>query len=291
MISDALRRAVYPHLGPIHGASPVTGGCINRGTRLETDAGSVFLKYNQRAPHGLFEAEMRGLDALRDVPHGLVVPRVIALGEADADVPAWIALEWLSTERVRGDRGERLGRGLAALHRASAQGWGWGEGNFIGSLPQANGEAGSWPAFWRVRRLQPQLDLARRAGRLPGREADWERLFLRLPGLLLPAEADGPSLVHGDLWSGNVMSTAAGPALIDPAVYYGHREVDLAMVDLFGGFGDAFHTAYREAWPLQPGYPQRRPAYQLYYLLVHVNLFGGTYIPQTAAALRQALAG
>jgi fructosamine-3-kinase len=165
------------------------------------------------------------------------------------------------------------------------------EDNFIGPLAQENGPAASWAEFWRTRRLQPQLEMARRAGRMPGRAAEWDRLMDRLPELLASAEADGPSLLHGDLWGGNVLAAVEGPALIDPAVYRGHREADLAMTELFGGFGADFRAAYQEAWPLQPGYPARRAVYQLWYLLVHVNLFGGGYGAQTEGVLREALAG
>jgi fructosamine-3-kinase len=165
------------------------------------------------------------------------------------------------------------------------------EDNFMAGLPQANGAAASWAEFWRARRLEPQLELARRGGKSVGKAAEWDRLMERLPELLAPAEADGPSLLHGDLWGGNVLAAPAGPALIDPAVYRGHREADLAMTELFGGFGDGFHAAYGEAWPLQPGYSVRRAVYQLWYLLIHVNLFGGGYGAQTAVVLRQALGG
>src|SRR6185503_10430312 len=146
--------------------------------------------------------------------------------------------------------------------------------------------------LWATRRLRPQLEMARARGREPATAAEWERLFARLPELLAPAEEDGPSLLHGDLWGGNLLSAAGEPALIDPAAYRGHREADLAMAELFGGFDAGFHAAYQEAWPLLPGYREaRRAIYQLYYLLVHVNLFGGGYGAQTAATLRRALAG
>ena len=292
MIPDALRRAVEARLGPVRGAAPVSGGCINHGTRVELADGLVFVKYNADAPPGMFAAEARGLDALRAAADGLIVPRALAWSEAEGGAPAWLALEWLEPSPRAPEFAERLGRGLAALHRAgSAEGWGWMENNFIGPLPQANAPAASWAEFWRARRLEPQLDLARRAGRMPGKAADWDRLMDRLPDLLAPAEADGPSLLHGDLWGGNVLAAPGGPAIIDPAVYRGHREADLAMTELFGGFGERFHAAYREAWPLQPGYPARRAVYQLWYLLVHVNLFGGGYAAQTASVLREALAG
>ncbi|MBW3569937.1 MAG: fructosamine kinase family protein [Gemmatimonadetes bacterium] len=260
--------------------------------RVELADGPVFVKYNADAPPGLFAAEARGLDALRAAAEGLVVPRVLAWAEAEEGAPAWLALEWLHPSPRARDFGERLGRGVAALHRARREdGWGWMEDNFIGPLPQANAPAASWEEFWRVRRLEPQLELARAAGRLPGKVAEWDRLLDQLPELLAPAEADGPSLLHGDLWGGNVLAAPGGPALVDPAVHRGHREADLAMTELFGGFGGGFHAAYGEAWPLQPGYPVRRAVYQLWYLLVHVNLFDGGYGAQTAAVLREALRG
>ncbi|HEX8395026.1 MAG TPA: fructosamine kinase family protein [Longimicrobium sp.] len=289
MIPDGLRAAVEAHLGRVLSAESVGGGSINRAARLRTADGPVFIKYHPRSPAGMFAAEARGLDALRRAAAGLVIPRVLARGDAREGVPAWLALEWLEPAAPSPADDERLGRGLAALHRSPVAGWGWEEPNFIGSLPQANDTASSWPEFWRLRRLGPQLDLARRAGRLPAAGSEWARLMERLPDLLAAAEEDGPSLLHGDLWSGNRMQTTDGPALIDPAVYRGHREVDLAMAELFGGFGARFGAAYREAWPLAPGYPTRRAIYQLYYLLVHVNLFGGGYVAQTASTLRGAL--
>jgi fructosamine-3-kinase len=293
VIPDALRTAVEARLGPVLRASPVSGGCINHGVRVELADGPVFLKHNADAPAGLFAAEARGLQALADAADELAVPRPLAWAEAEDGAPAWIAMEWLEPAVRPRDFAERLGRGLAELHGLSTrpENWGWMEDNYIGRLPQQNGPMDSWAEFWRARRLEPQLAMARAAGRLPGREADWDRLFDRLPALLDDAKAEGPSLLHGDLWGGNVLAAAAGPALIDPAVYRGHREADLAMTELFGGFGDGFHAAYGEAWPLLPGYPARRAVYQLWYLLVHVNLFGGGYVGQTAGVLREALAG
>jgi fructosamine-3-kinase len=290
VIPGALRHAVEAHLGPIRSATPVGGGCINHGARVETADGPVFLKYNPQSPAGMFAAEAYALDQLREQAAELAVPHVIAHAEADGDAPAWLALEWLEPAPRSAEFLERLGRGLAQMHRAAVErSWGWDRDNFIGSLAQQNAPSDTWPGFWRGRRLGPQLDLARRSGRLPGREADWERLLDRLPAVLRLADEDGPSLLHGDLWSGNVLPATAGPALIDPATYRGHREADLAMADLFGGFGDRFHAAYREVWPLQPGYEARRPVYQLYYLLGHVNLFGGGYAGQTAEMLRTIL--
>lgn len=171
----------------------------------------------------------------------------------------------------------RLGRGLAALHRPAGA-VGWRRDNFIGSLPQSN-RARAWPRFWTESRIGPQLRAARDGGHFRGRAGDTlARLLERTPAILEDAMSGGPSLLHGDLWGGNVFPDGSGrPVLVDPAIYRGHREVDLAMSELFG-FPDGFLPAYREARPVAPGYEAfRRDLYQLYYLLVHVNLFGAGY--------------
>ena len=290
MIPGAVRASVESALGPIRGASPVSGGCINHATRVDLADGPAFLKYNPDAPPGLFAAEADGLAALSDAASIVVVPQVLAMAEAEGDAPAWLALEWLEPAPRAPDHDERLGRGLAEVHDAADGRWGWEADNFIGPLPQENSSADTWAEFWAMNRLEPQLARARDGGRMPGRRTDWDRLFARLSDLLAPAEEDGPALLHGDLWSGNVVASTHGPALVDPAVYAGHGEVDLAMAELFGGFGARFHAAYAEARPLAPGYPARRDVYQLYYLLVHVNLFGGGYGARTEGVLRRALA-
>jgi len=290
VIPDALRATVEARLGPILGARGVSGGCINHGMRVELADGPVFIKHNTKAPPGMFAAEAGGLNALREAADGLVVPRPLAWAEAEGAAPAWLAMEWIEAAARPRDFAERLGRGVAALHRAGGtEGWGWREDNYVGSLPQENRPAETWAEFWRMRRLEPQLALARSSGRLPARAAEWDRLMDRLPELLAAGDEDGPSLLHGDPWGGNVLAASGGPALIDPACYRGHREADLAMTELFGGFGAGFHAAYHEAWPLLPGYPGRRAVHQLWYLLVHVNLFGGGYLRQTEEVLREAL--
>ena len=294
-LPPALRRRLEQRFGPVREGAAVGGGCVNRALRVELRSGTAFLKYHERPPAGAFPAEARALAALRAAAGEEVrVPGVLAAfdpaEEGAPGEPGWLLLEWIEPGAPGPDHDERLGRGLAALHRSARGAWGWDEDGFIATLPQPNAPAADWAAFWRDRRLEPMLRRARDAGHAPGAPADWERLLARLPGLLAPADADGPSLLHGDLWSGNVRPGADGaPWLVDPAAYRGHREVDLAMTRLFGGFSARFRAAYAEAWPLLPGHEGREPAYRLYPLLVHVALFGGGYAAQTGEALREAL--
>jgi fructosamine-3-kinase len=195
-------------------------------------------------------------------------------------------LENIAPGPRRPDFDEQLGRALAALHRFGSPGFGLDHDNFIGRLPQSNTPASTWVDFYRERRLEPQLRLARESGLCSSAMArGFDRLFSVLAERVGPVEP--PARLHGDLWGGNLIvdETGAG-CLIDPAAYGGHREVDLAMMRLFGGFGPAVFAAYHEAWPLQPDHEERVPLYQLYFLMVHVNLFGGSYLAQTEQALR-----
>ena len=250
-----------------------SGGCINNGTRLEAPSGSFFLKWRLEAEPGLFRLEASGLAALRSGP--IRVPGVVAHG------PDWLLLQWVEEGVPKEKDWAALGVGLAQLHRGTGHTrWGWGEDNYIGSLEQPNGWFESWHRFWSDRRIRPLTDRALAEGLLDGAEA---RLLTEATAAAADlieeaSDRDGPSLVHGDLWSGNVLfDGSGGPVLIDPAVYVGHREMDLAMTELFGGFHGRFYEAYRKAWPFEPGYEARRSAYQLYPLLVHLKLFGRGY--------------
>ncbi|MGH7553627.1 MAG: fructosamine kinase family protein, partial [Longimicrobiales bacterium] len=204
----------------------------------------------------------------------------------------WLLLEWLEPGRANTRTMPDLGNVLARAHHNRGEAFGWPTDNFIGSLPQGNDWMKSWPEFWRSRRLLPQLERAYAAGHFDARDRRrFDVLLERLEVALANAAGDGPSLLHGDLWSGNVHVMRDGSAaLVDPSSYYGHREVDLAMAELFGGFDRAFFDAYREAWPVAEGYREvRRPIYQLYYLLVHVNHFGAGYVAGSKAAVEAAL--
>jgi protein-ribulosamine 3-kinase len=198
-------------------------------------------------------------------------------------------LEFIHSARPRARFDDELGRGLAALHRAGAPSFGLDEPNFIGRLAQRNQAHATWAEFYRVERLEAQLTLAESARRAPsGLRAAFERLFSKLPELV--GEREPPARLHGDLWGGNLHIDEQGaPCLIDPAVYGGHREVDLAMMRLFGGFSERVFAAYAESFPLSAGHTERVALYQLYPLLVHLNLFGGSYASSVQSALAQYL--
>jgi fructosamine-3-kinase len=292
MLPAPLRSWLEAEVGPLDAVEAVSGGCINETLRVRTSRGDFFVKYRHDAPAGFFAAEAAALARLSAAESPLRIPAVLAMNDgADGDGgPSALLLEWLEPTGRGADFDARLGHGLAKLHRTRASGWGGVDDGFIGPLVQPNRNASSWADFWCTQRLEPQLRRARELGRAAGGKREWDRLLSAMPVLLAAAEDDGASLLHGDLWSGNVLATSAGPALIDPASYFGHREVDLAMSELFGGFGSAFLAGYEETWPLQPGYAEaRRAVYQLYYLLVHVNLFGESYLPRTLGTLRRAL--
>lgn len=265
----------------VAGRRAVGGGDINRADAVTlADGRRLFVKWNAREPAGMFAAEARGLAWLAEAK-AVRVPAVVAAGAG------FLALELVEeAPRVR-DFDERLGRGLAALHRFGAPRFGLDHDNFIGRLPQDNAAVSpdAWVDFYRERRLGAQLRLAVDEGLATSRmRGGFERLFATLEDLVGPAEP--PARLHGDLWGGNLLCDEAGaPCLCDPAVYGGHREVDLAMMRLFGGFGPRVFAAYEEAWPLADGHEERVALYQLYPLMVHVNLFGGGYVGQVESIL------
>jgi fructosamine-3-kinase len=276
--------AVARHIGAATGAPfavrsrlDVGGGCINAACVLDSGGERFFVKSNAAEREAMFAAEFAGLEEIRR-SRSVRVPEPVCFGAAHGR--AYLVLEYLPLAGRGAESGaEALGRQLAAMHAFTRPAYGWERDNTIGATPQRNPACGDWTRFWLEQRLGFQLELAARNGharlRRPG-----ERLLGRLPALLA-GHRPPASLLHGDLWSGNHGFTADGaPVIFDPAVYYGDRETDLAMTELFGGFPDRFYAAYREALPLEDGYGIRKILYNLYHVLNHLNLFGAGYLSQ-----------
>ena len=268
-------------------AAAVHGGCINRCWRWETATGPVFVKEAGPGRLDMLEAERAGLEALR-ATGALRVPAPLALGDFAGG--CYLALEWIDFRPASPAAEERLGEQLAALHRNRADRFGFDRDNYIGSTPQPNGWSDDWVAFLRERRIGFQLELAARNGH--GRRLQERgRQLLDLLGVFFATYQPRPSLLHGDLWGGNWGTDASGmPVIYDPAAYYGDREADIAMTRLFGGFGPRFHSAYVASWPLDQAAGTRRDLYNLYHVLNHLNLFGGSYRAQAESTIDRLLA-
>ena len=284
----AIAREIAGILGSPCQDSPetrVAGGSINVCYRWLSEAGPLFVKVAALEALPMLGAEAAGLAELAGA-NAVRVPRVRALGAAGGS--AFLALEWLAAGRADAACQRLLGERLAALHRVTAQHFGWSRDNTIGSTPQANTPCGDWTEFFRERRLKPQLALA--ASRGYAQLEPWgERLLESVPQLLA-GHRPQPSLLHGDLWAGNWLALTTGePAIFDPAVYYGDREADLGMTRLFGGFGGAFYQAYEAAAPLPGGASLRCELYNLYHVLNHANLFGGGYAGQALVMMQRLL--
>ena len=274
-----IRAAFRDHLhAEPDAARPVGGGMINPSARAEIGGQSYFVKWNSNALPGLFVVEARGLALLRQA-NAFRIPEVIAHSEAAPAAPAYLILEWIDPAPTvdQAVYSIRFGQALAALHRVSAPTFGLDHDNFIGSLVQRNTPSVSWAQFFCDQRIAVQIGIARELGYLPAyREALLLALLDRIESILDGAP-NPPSLLHGDLWSGNYFAARDNqPALFDPAVYYGDREIEIAYAQLFGASA-FFLEAYEEHYPLDAGYEERRPLLQLYPMLVHLNHFGERY--------------
>jgi len=264
----------------------VGGGCINECHVVRDGNRVCFVKLNRPEQAEMFSAEAAGLDELARA-RAVRVPAPVCHGVSAA--ASWIVLEYLDLRSADGRGMRALGQQLARLHRVTAARFGWHRDNTIGATPQANAPADDWVGFWRERRLGSQLRLAASRGHT-GLVSSGERLMEKLPAFFSGYRCI-PSLLHGDLWSGNAAMTAGGePVIFDPAVYYGDREADLAMTELFGGFPQSFYDAYRAEYPLDAGYGTRKHLYNLYHVLNHLNLFGGGYRAQAERMIGQLLA-
>jgi protein-ribulosamine 3-kinase len=273
-VTRFLKDNLYPDL-QLRSDSVLSGGSINHVIRLDTNHGKFCLKYNSSTIYpGMFQKEAAGLEILRTAGE-IRVPGVIF--EGDAGPYSYLLLEYVDpVSKIEGFMAD-FGHCLAGLHRHTAPKFGLEHDNFMGSLAQSNTVHDDFPGFFIKERLGVQLELAMQKGYFSDEDLlKFERLYKALPGII-PEEI--PALVHGDLWNGNFIVSEKGRAcLIDPAVYYGHREADLAMSMLFGGFSREFYESYNESFPLEKGWRARLEIYNLYPLLVHLNLFGSGYL-------------
>ena len=287
MNSDLQSRIEKKFAEPIKSTVAVSGGCIANSRKLQFSSGrEFFLKQSRGGSSNSFASEARGLEELRK--SGVVrVPEVMDKG------PDFLLLEWIEVGKNSTDSSmEELGRQLAELHSFRGDKFGFVEDNYLGDSPQSNLTStegkDNWAIFFAGNRLHFQAELAEKKGyATPEIRGLLDVLIEKIPDLLSGTE-EKPSLLHGDLWCGNYLIDVDGrPWLIDPAVYYGHREADLAMTSLFGGFTKTFYSAYESAFPLVPGYPEREPLYQLYHLMNHLNLFGTGYYGQVLSILKR----
>lgn len=277
-VSDAISRATgHPFTGGRH--QSVGGGCINAAYRLDDGDRCFFVKVNGRDKAEMFDAEAAGLAEIAG-SETVKVPQVICWGVAGDQ--AFLVLEHLTFGHAPAGQAA-LGAALAAMHRHMNPRYGWRCDNTIGSTLQPNGWCADWLSFWRESRLGFQLELAARNGYTGKLQRLGQQVLANL-ALWFDDDMPQPSLLHGDLWSGNWAVTEDGtPVIFDPAVYYGDRETDLAMTELFGGFGRPFYEAYQQHYPLSSGYARRKNLYNLYHIVNHVNLFGGGYLAQAEA--------
>ncbi len=281
-----LRSSLRVKLGsPIARIAPLGGGCISSAALLETEDGErFFCKWNNSAPSGFFKAETNGLKALAST-NTVRVPNVIAFEDSETTGLPYIILELLEPGKPSVKSNEELGRQLAKLHRQSVESYGFEQDNFIGSLVQRNSKTDTWSEFFFTNRICVQAKLGSESGWF---DSNFERVLIKKEAIIreiLSGDEEVPCLLHGDLWSGNVFWALDGPVLIDPAVYWGSREADLAFTELFGGFDSRFYAAYNEVYPLQSGYKERKEVLNLYHLMTHSNLFGGHYVSSAYSLL------
>ena len=271
----------------VQSSSQTEGGCINQTHILQlTNGERVFLKHNSHPAPGFFAAEAKGLKLLSQAEKGPRIPKALAL--QDSPNPTFLILEYIEKSSAALDFPVRFAQSLAELHRNTHHSFGLDHDNYIGSTPQKNTRENNGIYFFRDHRLRYQQELARKSGKLPSRtDKNLSKLCDRIENYL-DSSGEKPALLHGDLWSGNYFPDRDNtPCIFDPAVYYGLREADLAMTELFGRLPQRFYEAYHEAFPLNPGYEERKDLFNLYHLLNHLNLFGGSYLGSVEQVLKK----
>lgn len=280
MIPDHLQSHIRQTLDQsIESAQQVSGGSINQAAKIMLSGGrECFLKWNHSADPVMFKKEEKGLNLLASAETALHVPKIFATGKTNDGI-GFLVEEFFTEGRANSDSATNFGQALAHLHQHHEEQFGLDHNNYIGRLSQSNSWHKSWVSFFVEERMKPQLRIATDAGKLADNTVThFESMYKQLPDIF-PKEP--PSLLHGDLWSGNYIYDEAGNATIyDPAVYYGHREIELAFTRLFGGFSRGFYSAYEDVYPLEPKFNNRKDVYNLYPLLVHTNMFGGHYARQ-----------
>jgi fructosamine-3-kinase len=286
---DTIAAAIGEHSGtPFtpRSATAVGGGSIHRAWHFEDSRRHYFVKTNAIDAAPMFAAEARGLNALAGTA-AVRTPTFVTRGHTEKH--AYLVLEYIDLAPLDQAGGTLLGHAMARLHRVTGDSFGWSDDNFIGATPQRNAAHPSWPYFFGERRLRPQLQFALNHGMDKALVAKGYAIIECIGGLFIDYQPV-PSLLHGDLWSGNAAQDRDGaPVIFDPACYYGDRETDIAMAELFGGFPGSFYAGYRSGWPLDRGYEMRKPLYNLYHVLNHFNLFGGAYLGQVQRMIQRLL--
>lgn len=287
MIPDSIKEHIQQATGQrIAESNSVSGGSINRAAKVTLSDGKIcFLKWNTSADPRMFSVEKKGLALLSSADANLHIPKVIVTGETDNGT-GFLLQQFVAEGQANPNSASEFGQALAGLHKHHNEKFGLDYDNYIGRLPQSNTWHENWIDFFIQERMEPQLAMATDAGKLGANTtAHFQSMYKQLPDIF-PDEP--PSLLHGDLWGGNYFFDKNGKATIyDPAVYYGHREIELAFTHLFGGFPSNFYAAYEEEYPLTSGFSQRKDIYNLYPLLVHTNLFGGSYARQVEGIVGQ----
>ncbi|CCQ91924.1 conserved hypothetical protein [Nitrospina gracilis 3/211] len=280
-------KTAYGQPVEIRNTQSIGGGCINETLLLTLSNGDrVFVKHNGQPPPDFFAREADALRLMGRAKNGPRVPQVIGLPEEIN--PRYLLLEYIEPGTPNSDFHERFSRGLAGLHHMSHQFYGFDRDNYIGSTVQVNKPETDPLVFFREHRLRFQQELARKRGLLPTSVDQRLDLLLNKLHLLMDLEGEKPALLHGDLWSGNYFADRYGtPCIFDPASYFGLREADLAMTELFGRLPQRFYDAYHEVFPLNPGYENRKQIFNLYHLLNHLNLFGSSYLSSVKAVVNR----